>query len=96
MDSALSPSTIVSGFGAGDETQVNPMLPKSPHFAPKAKHVIHIFANGGPSHVDTFDPKPSLQKYAGEKMPGRPPRQNGPQELFIQVLFAFKSTGSQG
>jgi hypothetical protein len=40
-----------------------------PHFAPKAKRVIHFFLNGGPSHVDTFDPKPALQKYAGQPLP---------------------------
>ncbi|MDB6071188.1 MAG: hypothetical protein JWL81_2359 [Verrucomicrobiales bacterium] len=40
-----------------------------PHFAPKAKRVIHFFLNGGPSHVDTFDPKPALQKYAGQVLP---------------------------
>ncbi len=48
---------------------VNPLAPKKPHFPAKAKHVIHIFANGGPSHVDTFDPKPMLQKYAGKPLP---------------------------
>ncbi len=48
---------------------LNPLAPKSPHFPAKAKHVIHIFANGGPSHVDTFDPKPALQKYAGKMLP---------------------------
>jgi hypothetical protein len=47
----------------------NPMAPKAPHFPAKAKHVIHIFANGGPSHVDTFDPKPMLSKYAGKPLP---------------------------
>jgi hypothetical protein len=47
----------------------NPMLPKAPHFAGKAKHVIHLFMNGGPSHVDTFDPKPALTKYAGQTLP---------------------------
>ena len=47
----------------------NPMAPKSPHFPAKAKHVIHIFANGGPSQVDTFDPKPLLAKYAGKPLP---------------------------
>jgi len=40
-----------------------------PHFAPKAKRVIHFFLNGGPSHVDTFDPKPALLKYAGKPLP---------------------------
>ena len=40
-----------------------------PHFPAKAKRVIHLFMNGGPSHVDTFDPKPALQKYAGKPLP---------------------------
>ena len=43
--------------------------PQAPHFAAKAKRVIHLFMNGGPSHVDTFDPKPALQKYAGKPLP---------------------------
>jgi hypothetical protein len=47
----------------------SPLSPKRPHFAAKAKHVIHLFMNGGPSHVDTFDPKPSLAKYAGQPLP---------------------------
>ena len=42
---------------------------KCAHFLPKAKRVIHIFLNGGPSHVDTFDPKPVLEKYAGKLLP---------------------------
>ena len=45
------------------------LLPK-PHFAPKAKNIISIFCYGGPSHIDTFDPKPALEKYAGEVMSG--------------------------
>jgi hypothetical protein len=47
----------------------NPLEPKQPHFAPKAKRVVHFFLNGGPSHVDTFDPKPALEKYAGKPLP---------------------------
>ena len=43
------------------------MTPKVAHFAPKAKHVIHLFMNGGPSQVDTFDPKPALAKYHGQR-----------------------------
>ena len=46
----------------------NPMAPKRPHFKAKAKHVIHLFMNGGPSHVDTFDPKPALEKWAGKSL----------------------------
>ena len=47
----------------------NPLLPKSAHFPARAKHVIHLFMNGGPSHVDTFDNKPALAKYAGQPLP---------------------------
>ena len=56
---------IVSG--ANDQSAY---LPKPPQFPGKAKRVIHLFMNGGPSHVDTFDPKPMLTKYAGKVLPG--------------------------
>ncbi|WP_422927713.1 DUF1501 domain-containing protein [Singulisphaera sp. PoT] len=48
---------------------LNPMSPRPPHFAPKVKRVIHIYLNGGPSQVDTFDPKPMLTKYDGKPLP---------------------------
>jgi hypothetical protein len=47
----------------------SPLAPKRPHFPAKAKRVIHLFMNGGPSHVDTFDPKPALARYAGQPLP---------------------------
>jgi hypothetical protein len=50
-------------------TDVAPLAPKAPHFPAKAKRVIHIFANGGASHVDTFDPKPALTANAGKTLP---------------------------
>jgi hypothetical protein len=43
---------------------------KATHFPAKAKHVIHIFAAGAPSHVDTWDPKPELTKLDGKALPG--------------------------
>ena len=43
------------------------VLPKAPHFAPRAKRVILLFQNGGPSQMDLFDPKPELKKRHGEK-----------------------------
>src|SRR5438105_1087603 len=46
-----------------------PLSPKPPHFEPRAKRVIYLFMNGGPSHVDTFDPKPALDKHAGQAPP---------------------------
>ena len=48
-----------------------PVVPTgAAHFPAKAKHVIHIFAQGAPSHVDTFDPKPVLSQYEDQSLPG--------------------------
>jgi hypothetical protein len=47
----------------------NPFAAKPPHFAARAKHVIFLFMHGGPSHVDTFDPKPLLAKLDGPTVP---------------------------
>jgi hypothetical protein len=44
--------------------------PKAPHFQPRAKNVISLFMCGGVSHLDTFDPKPALDKYHGQPLPG--------------------------
>ena len=49
--------------------EVNPLAPKRPHFPAKAKHVIYLFMHGGPSHIDTFDPKPLLGKLNGQQLP---------------------------
>src|SRR5215207_165034 len=54
---------------------VDPMAAKQPHHAPKAKSIIWLFMEGGPSHIDLFDPKPELLKLAGKPLPpsfGRP------------------------
>ena len=59
---SLGLAQLLAGAGlfetADAAAAARPLAPKQPHFAAKAKHVIHIFANGGPSHVNTFDPKP--------------------------------------
>jgi len=46
---------------------LDPLALRQPHFAPKAKHIIHLFMEGGPSQVDTFDPKPELTKHHGTR-----------------------------
>src|SRR5579871_5124692 len=58
-----------SNLASAAESYSSPLAPKPPQFPARAKRVIHIFANGGPSHVDTFDPKPALEKYAGRLLP---------------------------
>src|SRR5688572_17814393 len=47
---------------------LNPLAPKAPHFKARAKSVISLFMSGGPSQVDTFDPKPALEQYAGNDL----------------------------
>ncbi len=58
-------------LGGESETHelAGPLAPKAPHFPGKAQRVVHLFMNGGPSHVDTFDPKPLLAKYHGQPLP---------------------------
>ncbi|WP_437185334.1 DUF1501 domain-containing protein [Planctomicrobium sp. SH668] len=53
----------------GEQSASQASTAKQPHFTPKVKRVIHFFLNGGPSHVDTFDPKPDLKKYEGTAPP---------------------------
>ena len=56
-------------------TSADPLAPKQPHFKPTAKSVIWLFMEGGPSHIDLFDPKPELERLAGQPLPpsfGRP------------------------
>jgi hypothetical protein len=56
--------------GAADGTAVNLLAAHKPHFEPLAKSVIWCFLDGGPSHIDLFDPKPDLQKLDGKPLPG--------------------------
>ncbi len=85
-------ATAVDKSAAG----TNPLLPKPPQFAAKAKRVIHIFANGGPSHVDTFDPKPSIHKYAGQPLPGETPRTERKTGALFPSPFKFRKYGESG
>ena len=59
------------GLGTLAQAAGNPLSTRPPHFRPRAKRIIHLFMNGGPSHVDTFDPKPELARYAGKMLPMR-------------------------
>jgi hypothetical protein len=54
-------------YAAGPDRLTHDLKPRQPHFAPKAKAVIHLFMNGGPSQMDLFDPKPELDKHHGEQ-----------------------------
>ncbi len=58
-----------SAMGEEKSGVVSPLLPKSPHHRPTAKNVIFLFMEGGPSHLDLFDPKPILTRLAGQSLP---------------------------
>jgi hypothetical protein len=81
---------------AANEGFMTPLAPKAPHFPAKAKHIIHIFANGGPSHVDTFDPKPALQKYAGKPLPMENLRTERRTGAAFPSPFKFRKYGKSG
>jgi len=55
--------------GRGAVPEVNPLAPRKPHFPAKARNVIFMFMEGGPSQIDLFDPKPELQKWSGKPLP---------------------------
>lgn len=82
--------------GTAEAASVNPMAPKQPHFAPKAKHVIHIFLNGGASQVDTFDPKPALKEWHGKTLDGGNFRTERKTGSIMNSPFKFKKYGESG
>ena len=85
----LTPAEAATGYA-------NPMAPKEPHFPARAKHVIHLFMNGGPSHVDTFDPKPSLAKYVGQNLPTENLRTERKTGAAFPSPFKFNKYGQSG
>jgi len=90
QDDGASAAAAATAAGYG-----NPMSPKPPHFAARAKHVIHIFANGGCSHVDTFDRKPMLEKFAGKPVPNNLKTERKTGAAFPSP-FKFKKYGKSG
>jgi uncharacterized protein DUF1501 len=74
----------------------NPLAPRQPHFAGKAKRVIHLFMNGGPSHVDSFDPKPALARYAGQPLPRANLRTERRTGAAFPSPFKFRKHGQSG
>jgi hypothetical protein len=74
---------------------INPLAPKAPPLRARAKRVVHLFMNGGPSHVDTFDPKPMLARHHGKPVPANLPteRKTG---AAMQSPFRFRKYGQSG
>lgn len=85
---------------AAEPASLDPLAPKPPHFPAKAKSVIWLFMEGGPSHLDLFDPKPELDKLAGKPMPesfGRPITAMGTADnTLMPSKRAWKQHGQSG
>src|SRR5437016_14161354 len=61
---------LLNGAEAAETQPVlNPLAPKKPHLRARAQNVIFLFMSGGPSHLETFEPKPELQRFHGHKLP---------------------------
>jgi hypothetical protein len=75
----------------------SPLDPKPPHFPARAKRIIFLFMKGGPSHVDTFDPKPLLDRDHGKPFPGQKPRvQFAPTGNLLKSPWKFQKHGQSG
>jgi len=95
--------TMGSGFGMlglanvlQAESAGAPLAPKAPHYPARAKRVIFLFLNGGPSQVDTFDPKPMLTKYHGKPMPSGNLKTERTTGNLLASPFTFKKYGQSG
>lgn len=74
----------------------NPLAPKRSHYPAKARRVIHLFMNGGPSQVDTFDPKPALEKFAGQAPPESLLPRGRSKGALLASPFKFAKHGESG
>jgi hypothetical protein len=81
---------LPGGNADAADAVAGPLAPKSPHFPAKAKRVLHIFAAGAPSQLDTWDPKPDLARYDSQSMPDDP---NG---VAFASPFTFQKMGKSG
>src|SRR6266702_3727417 len=81
---------------AANAASANPLASKPPHFPPRARHIIHIYLNGGPSHVDTFDPKPALAKWGDKTIPSGNLTTERPTGTALPSPFKFQPFGKSG
>lgn len=85
-----------AGFGSVALSNLVGAEASGPHFPGRTKRVIFLFLNGGPSHVDTFDPKPMLQKFHGKPMPTENPKTERKTGNLLGSPFRFRKCGQSG
>src|SRR6185295_13348852 len=83
---------------AAESAPANLLAPKAPHFAPKAKRIIFLLMHGGPSSIDTFDPKPRLERDNGKPIPFRRGLTFAETSVggLMKPLWPFKQYGQTG
>jgi hypothetical protein len=86
----------LAGAEIGASEMSDPLSPKAPHFPARAKRVIYLFLNGGPSQVDTFDPKPKLTQYHGKTLPMANLKSERKTGAALGSPFTFKKYGQSG
>ncbi|MCB1230830.1 MAG: DUF1501 domain-containing protein [Verrucomicrobiae bacterium] len=95
---AMAASDLLAAANVSSET---PLAVRQPHFPARAKRVIHLFMNGGPSQIDTFDPKPQLGKLDGQELPDsikktlQPTQRNRVGNIWASP-FKFQKHGQSG
>jgi len=90
-----SPVRSATAAGAAS-TNLLPLAPRNPHFPAKARQVVHLFMNGGPSQVDTFDPKPELARLHGQPLPSPNLRTERKTGAAMGSPFRFRKYGESG
>jgi hypothetical protein len=104
LGSLLAESGFLGSSARGDDRggvipsaigSINPLAPKAPPLKARARRVVHLFMNGGPSHVDTFDPKPMLDKYHGKAVPTNLPTERKTGAAF-RSPYRFRKYGESG
>ena len=93
---SLALAGLMSNESNAEVGKMDPLAPKQAHYPSKAKHVVHLFMNGGPSQVDTFDPKPMLDKYHGKPLPDTNLRTERKTGAAMRSPFKFKKYGQSG
>ena len=95
LASIMAAEGLLSSQARGD-TDLHPLAPKAPQFPAKAQRVVHLFMNGGPSQVDTFDPKPLLDKYHGKPLPNPNLRTERKTSGALRSPYKFAKYGQSG
>lgn len=96
LGTGLGSLGLASLLAPSSAQAADPLAPRAPHFPAKAKHVIHLFMNGGPSQVDTWDPKPALEKHHGQRPPASDLKTERRTGGLMKSPFAFSKRGQSG